>query len=92
MKTIKNNIGRVVLQNKDGVTRYGVITFQRMREDWMYYTVYWISSVPSDSPWISQIEWRCDKVKIIDEKTHLADLQSAINFRNSRKFKEAMMP
>jgi hypothetical protein len=84
-----NRIGSIVLQHRNDVTRYGVITFQRMRDDgWMHYTIYWISKTPGYSDWMQQIEWRCDKVKIIDENVHLADLQSAISFRNSRKFKE----
>ena len=90
-----NKIGSIVVQHKNSIIRYGVITFQRMRDDgWMYYTIYWIGSGTRDpwgTPWISQIEWRCDKVKIIDEKVHLADLQSAVSFRNSRKFAEEMM-
>ena len=85
-----NRVGQVVLQNKDGVTRYGVITFQRMKDAWMYYTIYWISKTNGESEWMKQIEWRCDAVKIIDEEQHLGDLQSAIRFRNSRKFKEAV--
>ena len=87
MKTT-NRIGQIVIQHKDGVIRYGVITFQRMKDKWMHYTIYWISKTNGQSEWMNQIEWRCDTVKIIDENAHLADLQSAIRFRNSRKFKE----
>lgn len=83
-----NRIGQVVAQHKDGVIRYGVITFQRMRESWMYYTIYWISKTNGEAEWMKQIEWRCDAIKIIDEEAHIEDLQSAIRFRNSRKFKE----
>lgn len=83
-----NRIGQIVIQNKQGVFRYGVITFQRMKNKWMYYTIYWISKTNGQSEWMNQIEWRCDAVKVIDENVHLADLQSAIRFRNSRKFKE----
>jgi len=87
---MKNNrIGQIVMQNKDEVVRYGVITFQRMKDRWMHYTIYWISKTNGESDWMHQIEWRCDAVKIIDEKVHLHDLQSAIRFRDSRKFKEA---
>ena len=33
-------IGRVVLQTKNGVVRYGVITTEETRDDgWLYYTV-----------------------------------------------------
>ena len=83
-----NRVGQIVIQHKDGVVRYGVITFQRMKDKWMHYTIYWISKTNGQSEWMNQIEWRCDAVKIIDENVHLADLQSAIRFRNSRKFKE----
>lgn len=83
-----NRIGSIVLQYKSDVSRYGVITFQRMREGWMYYTIYWISKTNGQSEWMQQIEWRCDAVKIVDENVHLNDLQSAVRFRDSRKFKE----
>ena len=54
----------------------------------MYYTIYWISKTNGQSEWMQQIEWRCDAVKIVDENVHLNDLQSAVRFRDSRKFKE----
>ena len=83
-----NRIGQVVMQSKNGVIRYGVITFQRMKDRWMHYTIFWISKTGGESDWLSQIEWRCDAVSVIDEAVHLRDLQSAIRFRSSRKFKE----
>ncbi len=83
-----NRIGQVVMQHRDGCFRYGVITFQRMKDRWMHYTIYWISKTNGEAEWMKQIEWRCDAVKVIDEHSHLADLQSAIRFRDSRKFKE----
>ena len=49
-------IGRVVLQAKNGVVRYGVVTTETIKEDgWLYYTVYWISNTSGESPWMSQI-------------------------------------
>ena len=84
-----NRIGRVVMQNKNGVHRLGVITFQRTRDDgWMYYTIFWITKTNGQADWMHQIEWRHDAVKIVDEEIYLDDLQRAIRFRNSRKFKE----
>ncbi len=84
-----NKIGRIVMQSKCDVNRIGVITFQRKKEDnWVYYTIFWITKTNGQAEWMKQIEWRCDAVKIIDENIYLDDLQSAIRFRNSRKFKE----
>ena len=82
-------IGRVVLQTKNGVVRYGVITTENTKQDgWLYYTIYWISKTNGESPWMSQIEWRHDQVYLIDEDIHLYDLESAIKFGKSRKFQE----
>ncbi len=86
-----NRVGRVVLQNKNGVLRYGVITTQQIKQDgWLYYTIYWISKTNGQTDWMHQIEWRHDAVRVVDEETHLNDLQTAIRFRDSRKFKEAV--
>ncbi len=82
-------IGRVVLQAKNGVVRYGVVTTETIKEDgWLYYTVYWISNTSGESPWMSQIEWRHDQLHLIDEEVHLYDLESAMRFGKSRKLKE----
>ena len=82
-------IGRVVLQAKNGVVRYGVVTTETIKEDgWLYYTVYWISNTSGESPWMSQIEWRHDQLHLINEEVHLYDLESAIRFGKSRKLKE----
>ena len=82
-------IGRVVLQAKNGVVRYGVVTTETIKEDgWLYYTVYWISNTSGESPWMSQIEWRHDQLHLINEDVHLYDLESAMRFGKSRKLKE----
>ena len=82
-------IGRVVLQAKNGVVRYGVVTTETIKEDgWLYYTVYWISNTSGESPWMSQIEWRHDQLHLINEEVHLYDLESAMRFGKSRKLKE----
>lgn len=88
---INNRVGEVVVQHRDGVVRYGVITTQDIKKDeWMYYTVYWISKTNGESDWMHQIEWRCDKVKVIDPDQHIADLQGAMSLRSSRKFQETV--
>tara|TARA_Y100001937_G_scaffold78688_1_gene106697 strand:- start:8835 stop:9113 length:279 start_codon:yes stop_codon:yes gene_type:complete len=82
-------VGRVVLQNKNGVVRYGVVTTEKIKQDgWLYYTIYWISKTSGESPWMKQIEWRHDKLHLIDEDRHLYDLQTAMQFGKSRKFTE----
>ena len=85
------NVGKVILQCKNGVVRYGVITTGELKKDgWLYYTVYWISKTNGESPWMSQIEWRHDdaSLKVIEAETHLHDLETAMKFGKSRKFRE----
>ena len=88
---MKNHVGRIVLQSRNGVNRYGVVTFQRVREDkWTYITILWFGSNKNRSPseWLNQIEWRIDAIDFIDASRHMEELADAIRFRDSRKFRE----
>jgi hypothetical protein len=84
-----SKIGKIVLQSKDGVVRLGVIAQRRLDEDgWAHYNIQWIGRGLKEAEWLRQTEWRCDKVRILDEKLHLSELQDAIKLSTARKFKE----
>ena len=84
-------IGRVVLQTKNGVVRYGVVTTEETKEDGWLTIPYIDYKSNGESPWTPQIEWRHDQLHLVNEDVHLYDLESAIKFGKSRKFKEGKL-